>query len=156
MVRLSCYTAVALVCLSSIASADLKIKTRTTVMGHTTESTVYIKGPRERTEMSFGGLGGAVTITQCDQKRLVTISGNQCMVMPMGGGEGSCPATPNMGAMAREMAGGESTPTPNSLWCKQLIFGTASGVLGFVGLRRISRGTWSLDFCETDSEPPGA
>src|SRR5664280_2975802 len=29
-----------------------------------------------------------------------------------GGGESSCPATPNMGAMAREMAGGESTPTP--------------------------------------------
>src|SRR5664280_1150873 len=45
---------------------------------------------------------------------------------------------------------------PISLWCKQLIFGTASGVLGFVGLRRISRGTWSLDFCETDSESPGA
>jgi hypothetical protein len=44
----------------------------------------------------------------------------------------------------------------SSLWCKQLIFGTASGVLGFVGLRRISRGTWSLDFCETASEPPGA
>ena len=110
MVRLLCYTVVALVCLSSIASADLKIKTRTTVMGHTTESTVYIKGPRERTEMSFGGLGGAVTITQCDQKRLVTISGNQCMVMPMGGGGTSCPAMPNMAAMAREGAAGELAP----------------------------------------------
>jgi hypothetical protein len=110
VVRLSCYTSVALLCLSSIASADLKIKTRTTVMGRTTESTVYIKGPRERTEMSFGGQGGAVTITQCDQKRLITISGNQCMVMPMGGGETSCPAMPNMAAMAGEGAAGELAP----------------------------------------------
>ena len=108
----SCTLAIALVCFSSFASADLKIKTRTTVMGHTSESTVYIKGTRQRSEMSFGGHGGSVSIIQCDQKRMITISGNQCMVMPMGGGEGSCPATPNMGAMAREMAGGESTPTP--------------------------------------------
>ena len=77
--------------LSAAASADLKIKTRTTVMGHSTESTVYIKGGRERREMSFGGHGGAVTITQCDQKRMITISGDHCMVMSMGGGETSCP-----------------------------------------------------------------
>ena len=102
--------AIALVCFSTVASADLKIKTRTTVMGHTTESTVYIKGGRQRTEMSYGGHGGAVSIIQCDQKRMITITGDQCMVMSMGGGETSCPATPNMGAMARGMAGGEPTP----------------------------------------------
>jgi hypothetical protein len=109
--RLSCYTFVALLCLSGIASADLKIKTRTTVMGHTTESTVYIKGSRERTEMSFGGQGSTVTINQCDQKRLITIRGNQCMVMPMGGGETSCPAMPNLAALARGAAG-EAAPPP--------------------------------------------
>ena len=102
--------AIALVCFSTIASADLKIKTRTTVMGHSTESTVYIKGGRQRTETSFGGRGGSVSIIQCDQKRMITVTGNECMVIPMGGGESSCPAMPNMGAMAREMAGGESTP----------------------------------------------
>ncbi len=105
--RLSWYSVVAVICLSTLASADLKIKTRTTVMGHTTESTVYIKGPRERNEMSYGGHGGAVTIMQCDQKRMITISGNQCMVMPMGGGEASCPVMPNMQGMGREMAGEE-------------------------------------------------
>ncbi len=110
LLRYSYALAIALLCFSTIASADLKIKTRTTVMGHTTESTVYIKGARQRSEMSFGGHGGAVSIIQCDQKRMITITGNQCMVMPMGGGETSCPATPNMGAMAREMAGGEPTP----------------------------------------------
>jgi len=92
-----------LACFSTVASADLKIKTRTTVMGHTAESTVYIKGPRERNEMSYGG----VSIIQCDQKRMVTISSNQCMVMPMGGSETSCPAMPNTRA-GREMA--ESEP----------------------------------------------
>ena len=102
--------AIALVCFSTFASADLKIKTRTTVMGHSTESTVYIKGGRQRTETSFGGHGGSVSIIQCDQKRMITVTGNQCMVIPMGGGESSCPAMPNMGAMAREMAGGEPTP----------------------------------------------
>ena len=110
MTRLSRYCsalAVVVVCLSTVASADIKIKTRTTVMGHSTESTVYIKGPRQRNEMSYGGRGGAVSIIQCDQKRMITIAGDQCMVMSMGGGESSCPATPSMGAMMRGMGKGE-------------------------------------------------
>ncbi|HEY4934887.1 MAG TPA: hypothetical protein VII23_25235 [Terriglobales bacterium] len=110
MSRLSRYSfAVALTVagFSTLASADLKIKTRTTMMGHSTESTVYIKGGRERTEMSFGGHGGAVTIMQCDQKRIITISGNQCSVISTGGNETSCPAMPNMRAMGRENAEAE-------------------------------------------------
>ena len=98
------------VCLSNVASADLKIKTRTTMQGHSTEGTVYIKGPRQRTEMSYGGHNSSVSIIQCDQKRMVTVAGNQCMVMAMGGGETSCPATPNMRDMARGVAGGEPAP----------------------------------------------
>ncbi len=98
------------VCLSNVASADLKIKTRTTMQGHSTEGTVYIKGPRQRTEMSYGGHNSSVSIIQCDQKRMVTVAGNQCMVMAMGGGETSCPATPSMRDMARGMAGGEPAP----------------------------------------------
>src|ERR1035441_3482494 len=68
LLRYSCALAIALVCFSTVASADLKIKTRTTVMGHTSESTVYIKGARQRRDMSFGGHGGSVSIIQCDQK----------------------------------------------------------------------------------------
>ena len=108
--RHDCALAIAVVLVSTVASADLKIKTRTTVMGHSTESTVYIKGARERSEMSFGGHGGAVTIMQCDQKRIVTITGDRCMIMQTGGGESSCPAMPNMGAMGREMQGREPEP----------------------------------------------
>ena len=96
------YFLTAVLCLSAFASADLKIKARTTVMGHSTDSTVYIKDGRQRSETSYGGHAGAVTIMQCDQKRMITVAGNQCMVMPMGGG--SCPSM-NMGAMARKMMG---------------------------------------------------
>jgi hypothetical protein len=108
LTRVPCYAIAVLVVFSSFVSADLKIKTRTTVQGHATESTVYIKGARERREMSFGGHGGSVMITQCDEKRMINVVGNQCMVTSMGGGgETSCPATPNMRDMARGMAGGE-------------------------------------------------
>ena len=101
-------TLVVLLSISTLASADLKIKTRTTVMGHTTESTVYIKGARMRTETSFGGRASAVSIMQCDQKRIVTIAGNQCMLMAMGGsGESACPATPSMGSMMKGAFGGQ-------------------------------------------------
>ncbi len=108
--RSSSYTLVAVLLLSTFASADLKIKTRTTVMGHTTETTAYIKGARMRNEMSFGGRAGAITLMQCDQKRLITITGNQCMVMATGAGETSCPAMPNAAAMAREAMGGTAPP----------------------------------------------
>src|ERR1039457_4399686 len=40
--------------------------------------------------------------------------------------------------------------------CRQLIFGTASGVLGFVGSPRISRRTLRFDFCRANSELPVA
>ena len=109
--RLSSSCLALLICLSAVASADIKIKTRTTVMGHTTESTVYIKGARERNEMSFGGHGGSVSLIQCDQKRMVTVMGNnQCMVIPMGGGESACPAMPSARSMAQMMRGGEPQP----------------------------------------------
>jgi len=108
--RLSSSCLAVLICLSTFASADIKIKTRTTVMGHTSESTVYIKGARERNEMSFGGHGGSVSLIQCDQKRMVTVTGNQCMVIPMGGGESACPAMPSARSMAQMMRGGQPEP----------------------------------------------
>jgi hypothetical protein len=54
------------------ASADTKVKTKTSMMGHSTESTVYIKGARKRDEMSFGPMSH-VSILQCDQKRIITL-----------------------------------------------------------------------------------
>ena len=100
--------------LTLFAHADLKITTRTTVMGRSTESTVYIKGARERREMNFGGRSTAM-ITQCDQKRMITVNQNRCVVVPMGGsGEASCPAMPSIGMMGRQMGGGETEAPPRA------------------------------------------
>ncbi len=72
--------------LVGLCSADSKIKTRRTVMGHTMESTVYVKAARQRTEEAgMMGMPGSTTIVQCDQKRIITI--NTCnktyMITPM-------------------------------------------------------------------------
>jgi hypothetical protein len=53
------------------AAADTKVKTKTSMMGHSTESTVYIKGARKRDEMNYGPVSH-VSILQCDQKRIIT------------------------------------------------------------------------------------
>ena len=93
-----------LILFSLSAAADTKIKTRNSVMGHSTESTVYIKGARERTEAASMGMApGLVTLTQCDQKRIITINpqANTCMVMPLGGEAGA-------GATAAPAAAGSS------------------------------------------------
>lgn len=46
--------------------ADVKIKTRQTMGSQVSENTTYIKGKRQRTEMTGGGL---VSLTQCDLGR---------------------------------------------------------------------------------------
>jgi hypothetical protein len=48
------------------AHADIKVRTKSTQGGTTTENTTYIKGPRQRTEMAGGML---ITVQQCDLKR---------------------------------------------------------------------------------------
>ena len=92
-----CLVLAALLLLSIPAAADSKIKTRNTVMGHNTESTVYIKGARERTEGASMGMGPSlVTVTQCDRKRVITINpqANTCMVMPLGEESGKSTVAP--------------------------------------------------------------
>jgi hypothetical protein len=60
-------TAITLLTCSTIL-ADVKIKTRSTVAEQTSESTVYIKGKRQRSEQDFGGMK-TVILTQCDLRR---------------------------------------------------------------------------------------
>lgn len=106
-----------LILFSLSAAADTKIKTRNSMMGHSTESTVYIKGARERTEAASMGMGpGLVILTQCDQKRIVTINpqANTCMVMPLGGESGAAgAAAPAAGGSSRK--GGTITFNVNTV-----------------------------------------
>ena len=79
--------AVLIICLisSTAAYADVKIKTRQTVSGQTSENTTYIKGKRQRSEMMDGKM---ISITQCDLRRDVQImpEGKVYMVNPFGDG----------------------------------------------------------------------
>ncbi len=59
--------------LTQTTFADVKIKTRQTASGQTSEFTSYIKGKRQRTEQNTGGMQ-MINITQCDLKRSLQIS----------------------------------------------------------------------------------
>ena len=58
--------AAAILTLTGSAFADVKIKTKQTASGQTSENTTYIKGKRQRTEMANGVM---ISITQCDLGR---------------------------------------------------------------------------------------
>lgn len=102
-----------LVLAPAVSRADFKIKTRSSVMGHSTESTVYIKGARERNESE----AGTVTITQCDKGRMLIVNERNKTYMVMGLGAGG--ATPTGGRAPARMpdgaphAGGVITITSN-------------------------------------------
>lgn len=61
------------------AWADVKIRTKNTMAGNTSESAVYIKGARQRTEMKMGPGMTMTSVLQCDQKRVVQIN-DSCKV----------------------------------------------------------------------------
>ena len=75
MKRLVQYTLFAILTaiLSITAFADVKVKSRQTMSGQTTEGTTYIKGKRSRSEQNMGGMQ-MVTLTQCDLKRSVQLN----------------------------------------------------------------------------------
>jgi len=79
--------AVLVVCLisSSAVYADVKIKTRQSVGGQTSENTTYIKGKRQRSELMSGKM---INITQCDLRRDVQImpEGKVYMINPYDNG----------------------------------------------------------------------
>ncbi len=73
MKRTAILTIAAIVGMAVTAMADVKIKTKQTMSGQTTENTTYIKGKRQRTEMMGGTM---VSITQCDLARDLQINPN--------------------------------------------------------------------------------
>jgi hypothetical protein len=77
-----------LLCVSASAVADLKITRRAGAGGHTGESTVYIKGARERTEMQT-----ITTIRQCDLHRTIQLNdrARKYVIVPDSDGEASTP-----------------------------------------------------------------
>lgn len=72
-IRTAGRVALALLCVAATAAAaraDVKIKTRQTSQGQTTENATYIKGKRSRTEMAGGQM---IAVQQCDLRRDIQI-----------------------------------------------------------------------------------
>ena len=80
MNRLNLTQVLLLLFLATTAVGDIKIKTRNGAAGQSYESTVYIKGARERNESAIGGRT-TTTIYQCDLKRFVTLFDDKKMYM---------------------------------------------------------------------------
>ena len=86
----SLYVFAALLALTVAAPADIKVKTKNTMAGRSSESTVYIKGARQRDEnpqMPFA------TILQCDKQRMLQVN-DKCkvyMVTPLAEEEAAAP-----------------------------------------------------------------
>ncbi|HLG17106.1 MAG TPA: hypothetical protein VJH03_21795 [Blastocatellia bacterium] len=112
--RLSLINAI-IVSLSAItaASADIKITTRNTVAGHSSQGTTYIKGARQRTDAGVG----IVSILQCDLKRTIQINdnGKTYMITPLDDEASPTPpgeqAAPKPDQPARTRRGGVVTYT---------------------------------------------
>jgi hypothetical protein len=77
---------IALFTLAATASADIKVKTRTTVGGQSFEGTTYIKKSRQRDEQSVGGMS-MTNITQCDLQRMIQLNdrARTYLITPFGG-----------------------------------------------------------------------
>ncbi len=75
---------VMLLCVSASAFADLKITRKAGVAGHSSDTTVYVKGARERTEMPT-----ITTIRQCDLRRTIQINdrARKYVIVPDSNGE---------------------------------------------------------------------
>jgi hypothetical protein len=78
-----------LLCVSASAFADLKITRKTGASGYSGQSTVYVKGARERTEMPT-----ITTIRQCDLKRTIQLNdrARKYVIIPDSDGEASSSA----------------------------------------------------------------
>ncbi|MFN2492004.1 MAG: hypothetical protein ABR501_03865 [Pyrinomonadaceae bacterium] len=95
---------------------NLKVTYKTTMGGHTSQSTTMIRGPRERSEMQLAPGMEMVAITQCDLKRTIQLSDKmkKYVVTPMDSGDSS-------GASA---AGSNSVSAPSAT--------TRGGVITYV------------------------
>lgn len=78
-----------LLCVSTAAFADLKITRKSGASGYSGQSTVYIKGARERTEMQT-----ITTIRQCDLKRTIQLNdrARKYVIVPDSEGMAATPA----------------------------------------------------------------
>jgi len=89
-------------------TGDFKITIKNTVSGQNYQSTTMIKGKRERSESSAGGMNtGSVSITQCDLRRTIQVndSSRKYLITPMESDAGDV----NAGSASSSTSGGPTT-----------------------------------------------
>src|SRR5260370_5190652 len=89
---------------------DFKITIKTNMAGQDMQSTTMIKGLRERSEMSMGGMNlGMVSVTQCDLKRTIQINdrARKYIITPMDSDD-SASGPSSGGGMSAPAGGGPS------------------------------------------------
>ncbi len=89
---------------------DFKITIKTNMAGQDMQSTTMIKGLRERSETSMGGMSmGMVSVTQCDLKRTIQINdrARKYIITPMDSDDPSIGAA-NEGGVGASTGGGAS------------------------------------------------
>ncbi|MBS1796876.1 MAG: hypothetical protein JSS81_23825 [Acidobacteria bacterium] len=109
-----------LIAAGGVSAQNYKIRQTVTMNGQQSESTVYVKGSRKRTEGGgFMGMGGDVaTVEQCDLRRDVKISDKKKMyaIEPYDDGSETPPAAPSkptVGAKTPTVKGGTVTYISN-------------------------------------------
>src|SRR5712692_10234127 len=88
---------------------DFKITIKTTISGQDMQSTAMIKGLRERSETSMGGMNmSMVSVTQCDLKRTIQINdrARKYIITPMESDDS--PGGASGGGMGASAGGGDS------------------------------------------------
>src|SRR6266550_1504841 len=101
-------------------TGDFKITIKNTVSGQNYQSTTMIKGKRERSESSTGGMNtGSVSITQCDLRRTIQVndSSRKYLITPMESDAGDVDAGSASSAMnsGPTRRGGVVTMTINTI-----------------------------------------
>jgi len=89
-------------------TGDFKITIRNTAGGQSSQSTTMIKGKRERSESSTGGMSTSnVSITQCDLRRLIQVNdrSRRYLITPMDSDSGDA----DSGGAASSTTGGPNT-----------------------------------------------
>ncbi len=107
---------VGMLAVSLSASADYKAKTRMTAAGHSFDSTMMVKGARQRTEMQLAPGMAMTTVYQCDLKRSIQINDRNKTYMIMADSDPSEAASPAAGMnrpTRSQRSGGVVTITSN-------------------------------------------
>ena len=133
---------------------DFKITIKTTMSGQDMQSTTMIKGLRERSETSYGGMNmGMVSVTQCDLKRTIQINyrARKYMIKPMEMDDSSSSPSSEAGmsssaGLGSPRRGGVVTMTTNTIDT-----GERKEMFGFTArhLKRTMTSSSSPDACQS-------